>query len=32
MDLATELMRLNRNKYKYYQQGLIAMRLIASAL
>jgi hypothetical protein len=30
MDLVTELMRLNRNKCKYYQQGLRAMRLIAS--
>ncbi len=30
MDLVTELMRLNCNKCKYYQQGLRAMRLIAS--
>lgn len=30
MELITELMRLNRNKYKYYQQGLRAMKLIES--
>jgi hypothetical protein len=27
-----ELMKLNRNKTKYYQQGLRAMRLIESLL
>jgi hypothetical protein len=32
MDLVTELMRLHRNKRKYYQQGLRAMRLIESVL
>lgn len=32
MDLVTELMKLNRNKCKYYQQGLRAMRLIESVL
>ncbi|GAX34008.1 transposase [Nodularia sp. NIES-3585] len=32
MDLVTELMKLNRNKRKYYQQGLKAMRLIESVL
>lgn len=30
MELITELMRLNRNKHKYYQQGLRAMKLIES--
>lgn len=30
MELITELMRLNRNKCKYYQQGLRAMKLIES--
>ncbi|KYC34957.1 transposase [Scytonema hofmannii PCC 7110] len=30
-DLVTELMRLNRNKLKYYQRGLRAMELILSA-
>ena len=30
MELITELMRLNRNKRKYYQQGLRAMKLIES--
>ena len=32
MDLVTELMKLNRNKCKYYQQGLRAMKLIESVL
>jgi hypothetical protein len=32
IDLVTELMKLNRNKTKYYQQGLRAMRLIESVL
>jgi hypothetical protein len=32
MDLVIKLMRLNRNKCKYYQQGLRAMRLIESVL
>jgi hypothetical protein len=32
MDLVMELMKLNRNKTKYYQQGLRAMRLIESVL
>ena len=32
MDLVMELMRLHRNKRKYYQQGLKAMRLIESVL
>ncbi|MHC0067319.1 IS4 family transposase [Nostoc sp. UIC 10890] len=32
MDLVMELMRVNRNKSKYYQQGLKAMRLIESVL
>lgn len=32
MELVVELMKLNRNKQKYYQQGLRAMRLIESAL
>jgi hypothetical protein len=32
MDMVMELMRLNRNKCKYYQQGLRAMRLIESVL
>ncbi|CAD5984179.1 Transposase (plasmid) [Planktothrix agardhii] len=32
MDLVTKLMKLNRNKCKYYQQGLRAMRLIESVL
>jgi hypothetical protein len=32
MDMVMELMRLNRNKRKYYQQGLRAMRLIESVL
>jgi Transposase DDE domain len=30
MELTTELMRLNTNKRKYYQQGLRAMKLIES--
>jgi hypothetical protein len=30
MELGAELMRLNRNKLKYYQQGLRAMKLIES--
>jgi hypothetical protein len=30
MELVTELMRLNRNKRKYYQQGMRAMKLIES--
>ena len=30
MELVTELMRLNRNKRKYYQRGIRAMRLIES--
>jgi hypothetical protein len=30
MDLVTELMKLNRNKLKYYQRGLKAMKLIES--
>jgi hypothetical protein len=30
MELVAELMRLNRNKLKYYQQGLRAMKLIES--
>ncbi len=30
MELITELMKINRNKRKYYQQGLRAMKLIAS--
>jgi hypothetical protein len=30
MELVTELMRINRNKRKYYQQGLRAMKLIES--
>jgi len=32
MELITELMRLNLNKRKYYQQGLRAMKLIESML
>ncbi|GAX34774.1 transposase [Nodularia sp. NIES-3585] len=32
MNLVMELMRLHRNKRKYYQQGLRAMRLIESVL
>jgi hypothetical protein len=32
MELVAELMKLNRNKQKYYQKGLRAMRLIESAL
>jgi len=32
MDLVTELIRINRNKWKYYQQGLRAMKLIESML
>ncbi|QYX34022.1 IS4 family transposase [Sphaerospermopsis torques-reginae] len=32
MDMVMELMRLNRNKRKNYQQGLRAMRLIESVL
>ena len=31
-DAVGELMRLNRNKWKYYQKGLRAMELILSAL
>ena len=31
MELVTDLMKLNRNKQKYYQRGLRAMRLIMSA-
>ncbi len=31
-DTVAELMRLNRNKWKYYQKGLRAMELILSAL
>ena len=30
MELVTELMKLNRNKLKYYQRGLKAMKLIES--
>ena len=30
MELITELMKINRNKRKYYQQGLRAMKLIES--
>jgi hypothetical protein len=30
-DLVTNLMRLSRNKCKYYQRGLRAMELILSA-
>lgn len=30
MDMVMELMKLNRNKRQYYQQGLRAMRLIES--
>ncbi|MBG1259113.1 IS4 family transposase, partial [Nostoc sp. BAE] len=30
MELITELMRLNPNKRKYYQQGMRAMKLIES--
>jgi hypothetical protein len=30
IELVGELMRLNRNKWKYYQQGLRAMKLIES--
>lgn len=30
IELVTELMRINRNKWKYYQQGLKAMKLIES--
>jgi hypothetical protein len=29
-ELVTELMKLNRNKWKYYQRGLRAMKLIES--
>ncbi len=32
MELVAELMKLNRNKQKYYQKGMRAMRLIESAL
>lgn len=31
MNLVTELMKLNRNKQKYYQQGVRAMKLITAA-
>lgn len=31
MELVTELMKLNRNKQKYYQRGLKAMKLVMSA-
>lgn len=31
MELVTELMKLNRNKQKYYQRGLRAMRLVMAA-
>lgn len=31
LELVTELIKLNRNKQKYYQRGLRAMRLILSA-
>jgi hypothetical protein len=31
MELVTELMKLNRNKQKYYQRGLRAMRLVLAA-
>ena len=31
-DVVAELMRLTRNKWKYYQKGLRAMELILSAL
>ena len=31
MSLVTELMKLNRNKHKYYQQAMRAMKLITSA-
>lgn len=31
-ELVAELMKLNRNKFKYYQKGLRAMELILSAL
>jgi hypothetical protein len=30
MELVAELMRINRNKRKYYQRGLRAMKLIES--
>ncbi len=30
LDLVTELMKINRNKLKYYQRGLKAMKLIES--
>ncbi|MHC5825757.1 MAG: IS4 family transposase, partial [Nostoc sp.] len=30
IELVTELMRLNPNKRKYYQQGMRAMKLIES--
>ncbi|WP_154655930.1 IS4 family transposase [Fortiea contorta] len=32
IDLVTQLMRINRNKWKHYQQGLRAMKLIESIL
>lgn len=32
MDLVMELMRINRNKWQHYQQGLRAMKLIESML
>ena len=32
MELTTELMKLNRNKQKYYQKGLRSMTLIESTL
>ena len=31
-DTVAELMKLSRNKWKYYQKGLRAMKLIQSAL
>ncbi len=31
MELVEKLIRLNRNKWKYYQRGLRAMRLVISA-
>lgn len=31
MELVTELMKLNRNKHKYYQRGVRAMKLVMTA-
>lgn len=31
MELVTQLMKLNRNKFKYYQRGLRAMKLVMAA-